>query len=177
MNILKNITENGMIALGLSVGLIVVIWFLYSYYSKEGFVDMISDIEKIESGVQESKYDIQNADQTNADENMEDAVEITQDAMEQAEQVPDNLKHLDLLPNDELADQFAMGQPSVPGELSQRNYLEAPFLNGTDTQNGTLKNANRSIRSDPVIPRQIVSVWNNSTYQRDEYRKDFEIGQ
>lgn len=175
--ILSTLSENALVAGGLAVGLVVVIWYLYANYSKEGFVDMISDVEKINAEAQESKYGIQNADQMNADENMKDAVEITEEAIQETEKVPDSMKHLDLLPNDEMADEFAMGQPSVPGELSQRNFLEAPFLTGTDTQGGSLKNSNLSIRSDPVIPQVVASVWNQSTYQRDVYRKDFEIGQ
>jgi hypothetical protein len=47
---------------------------------------------------------------------------------------------------------------------------------GIDTISNTLKNPSYDLRSDPVIPKQDVGPWNNSTYQADLARVPFEIG-
>lgn len=59
-----------------------------------------------------------------------------------------------------------------------RNFLTAGHHIGVNTVSSSLKNANLSIRSDPVIPRVDVGPWNSSTILPSDVinRKPFEIG-
>lgn len=59
-----------------------------------------------------------------------------------------------------------------------RNFLVAGHHIGVNTVSSSLKNANLSIRSDPVIPRVNVGPWNDSTILASDVinRRKFEIG-
>jgi hypothetical protein len=56
------------------------------------------------------------------------------------------------------------------------DLLQAGSLIGLDTIGQTLKNANLQLRSDPVIVKQNVGPWNNSTYEPDLGRVPLELG-
>jgi hypothetical protein len=82
----------------------------------------------------------------------------------------------DLLPADKNS-QWSTLNPS----LSQNNVivpdlLEAGYHIGLDTIGQTLRNANLQERSDPVIPKQEISPWNNSTIEPDLGRVPLELG-
>jgi hypothetical protein len=81
----------------------------------------------------------------------------------------------ELLPKDKNSEWAAlnpisMSQPILP------DMLQAGNLIGLDTIGQTLKNANQQLRSDPVIEKQNVGPWNNSTYEPDLARVPLEIG-
>ena len=57
-----------------------------------------------------------------------------------------------------------------------RNLFESGHHAGLNTQSSTLKNANRQLRSDPLIPRRDVGPWSQSTIEADTNRRQFEIG-
>ena len=86
----------------------------------------------------------------------------------------DQLVPSDLLPNEERG--FAESNPAPQGTLSNRNYFESGYHGGLNTQSGSLKNGNRQLRSDPLIPRRDVGPWSQSTYEPDTNRREFEIG-
>ena len=85
----------------------------------------------------------------------------------------DQLVSSDLLPRDGA---FAESNPQGQGHLSNRNFFESGYHAGLNTQSSTLKNANRQLRSDPIIPRKEVGPWAQSTYDADTNRRGFEIG-
>lgn len=75
----------------------------------------------------------------------------------------------DLLPvtgADESAFEFA------PQELKDINFLDTVDRIGLDTISNTLKNANYSIRPDPMIPKTQVSPWMNSEIDADPLRNN-----
>ncbi len=81
----------------------------------------------------------------------------------------------ELLPKDKNSEWASLNpinnsQPILP------DMLQAGNLIGLDTIGQTLKNANQQLRSDPVIEKQNVGPWNNSTYEADLGRVPLEIG-
>lgn len=95
-----------------------------------------------------------------------------------------NFAQLDCFPKDQLVAQdllppeggFAESNPAAQGQLMNRNLFESAHHAGLNTQSNTLKNANRQLRSDPLIPRKDVGPWHQSTYEADTNRRTFEIG-
>lgn len=89
----------------------------------------------------------------------------------------DPLTAEDLLPKD-MDPKWAELHPEGQGSLRDRNFLEAGYLTGINTVGQVMKNANYSLRSDPVIPRiPNVAPWGVSSIDmNDQYRKEFEIG-
>ena len=81
----------------------------------------------------------------------------------------------ELLPKDQNSEWAKLNpvnndQPVLP------DLLQAGNLIGLDTIGQTLKNANMQLRSDPIIEKQNVGPWNNSTYEADLGRVPLEIG-
>ena len=85
----------------------------------------------------------------------------------------DELTATDLLPKEGA---FAESNPTPQGTLSNRNLFESGHHAGLNTQINSLRNANRQLRSDPLIPRVAVGPWAQSTYEADTNRREFEIG-
>lgn len=56
------------------------------------------------------------------------------------------------------------------------SLLDAGYMIGLDTIGSTLKNPNLQIRSEPIIPKVVVSPWNQSSYENDLGRVPLEIG-
>ena len=91
----------------------------------------------------------------------------------------DSLNAGELLPN--LSDNtWSKINPSVVSQdLQKKNFLFVPGRHiGVNTVGQSNKNANMQLRSDPPIPRVIVSPWlNSSILDKDEqFRKKLEIG-
>jgi hypothetical protein len=81
----------------------------------------------------------------------------------------------DLLPRDPNS-QWAALNPVNNNQPILPDLLQAGNLIGLDTIGQTLKNANLQLRSDPVIQKQNVGPWNNSTYEADLGRVPLELG-
>lgn len=65
---------------------------------------------------------------------------------------------------------------NTPGNLEQKNFLEAGYHFGIDTVGSSNKNANLQLRSEPVIPRKTnVSPFLNSSILPEDHRRRFEI--
>lgn len=76
----------------------------------------------------------------------------------------------DLLPKEEpVAAEF--GQFAPKGDMLEQNLIDASKLVGVDTVGSSLKNANYSLRRDPVIPKKDVGPWISSSYTPDLLRK------
>lgn len=90
----------------------------------------------------------------------------------------DRLTADDLLPRDQANSRWAQLNPAGQGDVKDQNFLQAGMQYGINTTGGTkTKNANLSIRSEPVNPQQVVSPWIQSTIQPDLLRRPLEIGE
>ena len=81
----------------------------------------------------------------------------------------------DLLPKDQNS-QWATLNP-VGGNVAIPDLLQAGYHIGLDTIGQTLKNANYQLRSDPIIEKQNLGPWLQSTIEPDYARIPLEIGQ
>lgn len=83
----------------------------------------------------------------------------------------------DLLPMDENSQWAALNPVSMnQGSTVMPDLLQAGYHIGLDTIGQTLKNANLQLRSDPIIPKQDVGPWQNSTIEADYARTPLELG-
>jgi hypothetical protein len=57
------------------------------------------------------------------------------------------------------------------------DLLQAGYHIGLDTIGQTLRNPNYQLRSDPIIPKQEIGPWNQSTIEPDYGRVPLEVGQ
>lgn len=80
-----------------------------------------------------------------------------------------------LLPKDKNSE-WSKLNPSMNSDPMIPDLLQAGSLIGLDTIGQTLKNANLQLRSDPIIVKQSVGPWNNSTYEADLGRVPLELG-
>ena len=80
----------------------------------------------------------------------------------------------DLLPSDANSD-WAKLNPNI-GSATTPDLLQAGYHIGLDTIGQTLRNANLQLRSDPVIPKNDIGPWNQSTIEPDLGRVPLEIG-
>ena len=81
----------------------------------------------------------------------------------------------DLLVNDPNSE-WAKLNPSKMGDVLNADLLEAGYHIGLNSIGSTMKNANLQLRSDPIIPKQDVGPWNQSTYEPDYGRVPLEVG-
>jgi hypothetical protein len=83
----------------------------------------------------------------------------------------------ELLPTDANSQWAALNPVNMnQGSILNGDMLQAGYHIGLDTIGQTLKNANLQIRSDPIIPKQDVGPWNQSTYEPDYGRIPLEVG-
>lgn len=88
----------------------------------------------------------------------------------------DKLTADDLLPKDAANTKWSQVNPAGQGSVKDQNFLQAGYHVGLNTTQGTMKNANLQLRSDPPAPKTLVSPWLNSSYEPDMMRKPLEIG-
>jgi len=117
---------------------------------------------------------------TNAEEPKEEAAP----AKEATESAPSGYKAKeaaaprDLLPKDENAawsDATPVAVDKTKGVMGP-DLLSAGHHIGIDTIGQSLRNANQQLRSDPVISKQDVGPWHNSTIEADTTRIPLELG-
>ncbi len=83
----------------------------------------------------------------------------------------------ELLPADQNSQWAALNPVNMSqGNIIAGDMLQAGYHIGLDTIGQTLKNANLQLRSDPIIPKQNVGPWNQSTFEPDYGRVPLEIG-
>ena len=141
--------------------MIVLLCGALVYYSNSKTVSF----EKMEDG---SKPE---AKQTVA----EDTVLPSPVATDNSAMVSPSASPSDLLPND--ANQQWTSLNNLNGaNINMPDLLQAGNLIGLDTIGQTMKNANLQLRSDPIIVKQDVGPWNNSTYEADLGRVPLELG-
>ena len=81
----------------------------------------------------------------------------------------------DLLPTDKNS-QWASLNPVDASNPQMPDLLKAGHHIGLDTIGNTLRNANLQLRSDPIIPKQDIGPWNQSTIEADLMRVPLEVG-
>jgi hypothetical protein len=81
----------------------------------------------------------------------------------------------ELLPKDSNSE-WAQLNPSVMNAGATPDLLQAGYHIGLDTIGQTLRNANYQLRSDPIIPKQDIGPWSQSTIEPDLGRVPLEIG-
>jgi hypothetical protein len=83
----------------------------------------------------------------------------------------------ELLPTDANSQWAALNPVNMnQGSILNGDMLQAGHHIGLDTIGQTLKNPNLQLRSDPIIPKQDVGPWNQSTYEPDYGRVPLEVG-
>jgi hypothetical protein len=83
----------------------------------------------------------------------------------------------DLLPVDQNSQWAALNPVAAnQGSIVMPDLLQAGYHIGLDTIGQTLRNANLQLRSDPIIPKQDVGPWMNSTIEPDLARTPLELG-
>ena len=83
----------------------------------------------------------------------------------------------ELLPVDTNSQWAALNPVNMnQGSILNGDMLQAGYHIGLDTIGQTMKNANLQLRSDPIIPKQDVGPWNQSTYEPDYGRIPLEVG-
>ena len=83
----------------------------------------------------------------------------------------------ELLPTDANSQWAALNPVNMnQGSMINGDMLQAGHHIGLDTIGQTLKNPNLQLRSDPIIPKQDVGPWNQSTYEPDYGRIPLEVG-
>ena len=88
----------------------------------------------------------------------------------------DSVSSASLIPR-EVVQTEDFGQFSPEKIMSGQNYLDPRSQIGyPETIGGVLRNANRDFRSEPINPRDPVSIFNLSTIPPDTMRPKFEIG-
>jgi len=88
----------------------------------------------------------------------------------------DQLSAADLIPREDVHNNWNQSNPPVQGALSNVNFVDSGHHFGLNTVGQSLKNPNMQLRSDPVIPQRQVGPWQQSTIEADTNRRPFEIG-
>lgn len=105
-----------------------------------------------------------------------------QEAADKPEEKKNNLAKVanpdDLLPSDANAQWSNLNPSSVDKSkgVMAPDLLQAGHHIGLDTVGQSLRNANQQLRSDPVIQKQDIGPWNQSTIEGDKMRKPLEVG-
>jgi len=87
----------------------------------------------------------------------------------------DELTAHDLLPTNN--SHWEASNPTLPGHLNDKNFCDSGHHYGINTVGSSLRNANVQLRSDPVIKKQAVGPWHQSTIEPDTNRRHFEVGE
>lgn len=83
----------------------------------------------------------------------------------------------DLLPVDQNSQWSNLNPGMVTnGGAAMPDLLQAGYHIGLDTIGQTLRNPNYQLRSDPIIPKQDIGPWNQSTIEPDLGRVPLEVG-
>ena len=146
------------------LGLIVLAYLLFAYYSPMKMLDS----EFMTSG------------EETAGETAETKTPETADAVLPTESktvgdyVGKSVDPSDLLPQDQNS-QWATLNPVSQGNVAVPDLLQAGYHIGLDTIGQSLRNANLQLRSDPIISKDDVGPWNQSTIEPDLGRVPLEI--
>lgn len=174
---LAKVLENKQVVFVLIItGIGALLFALKTYFGRENYTDYKADIEDMARirDIAKDKYQAQDVSQLSVEDQHEDVMEL-EDQQYKLLGEYENMKPDDLLPEDDEANAWARSNPTGKGSLEFKNFLEAGYHLGVDTQANTLRNANLQVRSEPPNPIKAVSIWQNSTIGPDPFRKPMEI--
>lgn len=166
--------------IGMALGLLSILFLLNNFFNskeQENFKSYKNELKEIAAQAETEKldkYEAQGVSQETPEEQLEEVEEIM-DKQEATLAEEEDVKPSELLPAESEADEWARANPKGEGSLELKNFTEAAFHLGVDTQGNSLRNANRQIRSEPPNPIKQVSIFNNSTIGPDPFRRPLEI--
>ena len=143
----------------------VLAWFLMSYSDAKSFrLDSMETGTNSKGAVADSNGDVADSKGGVADSN---GVGVPSSGCD-----PNGLLPIDT------NSQWSSLNPAnmTQGCILNGDMLQAGYHIGLDTIGQTMKNANLQLRSDPIIPKQEVGPWNQSTYEPDYGRIPLEVG-
>ena len=169
--------ENYLYVLAIVVVTGLAIFLVSQYLGRENFESYKEEIQQLarESDIAKDKYPQQDNSQVTIMDQQDDAMMNDATAQKLVAEF-DDLQPEELLPHDTEADEWSRVNPKGEGSLELKNFLEAGFHVGVDTQANSLRNANQQLRSEPPNPQTAVSIFLNSTISPDPFRKPMEIG-
>lgn len=150
------------------VVVLFIIWALMSYSNSKRMV--MDNMSNQDSSMASSQSDLAKPSVQGAPVNMQPPNSQSGDYALKPVSNPS-----DLLPKDKHS-KWADLNPVNNGNPQLPDLLQAGNLQGLDTIGQTLKNPNLQLRSDPIIVKQAVGPWNNSTYEPDLARVPLELG-
>jgi len=162
------------------VGLLGLLFLLNKFFNnkeQENFESYKEELKELAATAEQEKldkYDAQGVSQESPEEQLEEVEKLIVD-QEKALVEQEEVKPSELLPAESNADEWARANPKGEGSLELKNFTEAAFHIGVDTQGNSLRNANLQIRSEPPNPIKQVSIFNNSTIGPDPFRRPLEI--
>lgn len=157
--------------------LLVIGLFLWLLMPSEGFQDYQQEIEREfdKRDISRDKFQAQDVDQCDINKNRAEYAQTHVLPQQLADEYR-NKYPFELLPDESNANAWVRVNPRGSGSLELKNFLESSFHVGVNTQGNTLRNANLQLRSEPPNPIIPVTIFNNSSYTPDIYRKPLEIG-
>ena len=156
------------------VVVLLIIWALMSYSNTKNLVkDAMQNATKVQPYTQTDLDGQEEA--ASVEEYKKPLTKEVPAAGSSGYQLQPVAKPEELLPKDQNS-QWADLNPVNNSTPVTPDLLLAGNLIGLDTVGQTLKNANLQLRSDPVIEKQNVGPWNNSTYEADLARVPLELG-
>jgi hypothetical protein len=173
---LRTLVEKNKKSIFSVVVLCVASYLVYMFVMRENFEPYKEEIRQLarESDIAKDKYPQQDNSQKDIPDQQEDAVDNDMEAQKLVNEFED-LQPDELLPRDPEADEWSRVNPKGKGSLELKNFLEAGYHVGVDTQANSLRNANQQLRSEPPNPQKPVSIFLNSTISPDPFRKSMEI--
>jgi hypothetical protein len=159
------------------VVVLLIIWALMSYSNTKNLVKDAMQMQNAASVKPYAQTDLDGQEQAASVDDYKKpmAKEVPATAGASGYQLQPVANPKELLPKDQNS-QWAALNPVNNSEPITPDLLQAGNLIGLDTIGQTLKNANLQLRSDPVIEKQNVGPWNNSTYEADLARVPLELG-
>jgi len=141
---------------------LILVWGLWTYSGSKSLV-----VDSMDDGqvpiVNES------LEQQNNSQEVPSAINNSGYAMQQT------IQPSELLPTDANS-QWAALNPVNQGNIAMPDLLQAGYHIGLDTIGQSLRNPNYQLRSDPIIPKQEIGPWNQSTIEPDLGRVPLEVG-
>lgn len=166
--------------LAMALGLIGTMFLLNKFFNnkeQENFATYKEELKEIAAQAETEKldkYEAQGVSQETPEEQLKDSEKVMEN-QEQALAKEESVQPEELLPAETDADEWARANPKGEGSLELKNFTEAAFHIGVDTQGNSLRNANLQLRSEPPNPIKPVSIFNNSTIGPDPFRRPLEI--
>lgn len=168
----RNISENYSYWIIIVVVIVCAAVIGFSFSKKEGMEKTAEIAEESQQPQEPQEEEIVLADvkQPMAEEGDEEYSQSLPQIGDNASITPE-----DLLPKSDDVKNF---EKNFKNNKLNRNFLTSGHHIGINTVSSSLKNANLSLRSDPVIPRVSVGPWNEATILPSDImnRRKFEIG-